>query len=77
MTQAEMIAAAQAAADMIDMSACELTLADRALIANLSQDAAMRKAAKSGSEFAAYWAGSASASLQHHYRAGAYRTVRA
>ena len=76
MTHAEMIAAAQAADNMIDMSAGELTLADRTLIANLSQDAAIRKAAKSGSEFAAYWAGSATASLQHRYRAGAFRTVR-
>jgi len=59
--------AAHAAADLIDVDVL-------ALVAAANQVAEMAEATDS---FAAYWAGSASASVQHHYRAGAYSTVRA
>lgn len=52
-------------------------LAHRASLAKADQLAEIRKAEAAGDDFAAYWAGSASASLGHHYRRGAVRTVRA
>jgi hypothetical protein len=65
MTQAEMIQADQVAAAQIDPEIL-------AICAVANQVAEMAEATDS---FAAYWAGSASASVMHHYHAGAVVTV--
>lgn len=62
-----LIEAAHAAADLIDADVL-------ALVAVANQVEEMAAATDS---FAAYWAGSASASVLHHYRTGAVVTVRA
>jgi hypothetical protein len=61
----DLIQAATAAADLIDTDVL-------ALAAVINQVAEMAEATDS---FAAYWAGSISASVGHHYAAGAVRTV--
>lgn len=66
MTRTAQVQAAQAAADLIDADVM-------ALVAASNQRAEMAGADDS---FAAYWAGSASASVAHHYAVGAVRTVR-
>lgn len=71
MTNASQIQAAQAAAELIDLDMDCL-----AAIAVSNQLREMEEAEAAGNSFAAYWAGSASASIQHHYRVGAFRKVR-
>ncbi len=61
-----LIQAAAEAAELIDADVL-------AMVAVANQVAEMNEATDS---FAAYWAGSASASVMHHYRVGAVRTVR-
>ena len=46
-----------------------------AYIAKDDQIAEVAAAEMAGDSFAAYWAGSVSASVQHHYRRGAFTTV--
>jgi hypothetical protein len=48
-----------------------------AAAAKADQVAAMAKAEAEGDSFAAYWAGSASASIMHHARRGAVVTIHA
>lgn len=72
MTNAELIAASHAAAKLIDLDADCL-----AAIARSNQLEEMEAAEAAGDSFAAYWAGSASASVMHHYRVGAVVTVKA
>jgi hypothetical protein len=48
-----------------------------AAAAKADQVAAMAKAEAEGDSFAAYWAGSASASIMHHARRGAVVTIKA
>ena len=57
---------------MTDLTSIEIRIA--ALRAKVAQMKAMAEAAKVDS-FAAYWAGSASASVAHHYSQGAVREV--
>lgn len=64
------VQAATAAADLIDVDVL-------ALVAISNQLAEMAELEAAGDSFAAYWAGSASASIQHQYRVGAYHTIRA
>jgi hypothetical protein len=68
MTQAELIQASFAAAELID-----LDIETRAALAKSSQLQAMEDAREAGDEFAAYWASSASASVMAHYRWKAVR----
>lgn len=55
----------------------ENSLATAVAQAKSDQLAAMAKAEAAGDWFAAFWAGSASASVQHHARRGAVVTIRA
>ncbi len=48
----------------------------RAAQANADQVAARRRAEAAGDSFAAYWAGSASASIAHHVKRGAVVIVK-
>jgi hypothetical protein len=59
-----------AAADLISVDVL-------ALVARDNQLAEMAACEAAGDSFAAYWAGSASASIAHQYRVGAFVTVRA
>lgn len=67
MTSQAQIQAANAAAELIDVDIL-------ALVAKANQLAEMNEATDS---FAAYWAGSASSSVMHHYRVGAVVNIRA
>jgi hypothetical protein len=72
MTSAEQIALShQVAAEMADDIAALL-----AEVAKADQMAEVRAHEEAGDTFAAYWAGTASASVLRHYRTGAYTTVR-
>lgn len=51
-------------------------IAARAALAKADQLAEMRRLDAAGDSFAAYWAGSASASVMHHARRGAVVTVK-
>lgn len=70
MTRAQLIQASFAAAEMIDLDADTL-----AAVARSAQLEEMEDAEAHGDTFAAYWAGSASASVMHHYRKGAVTVV--
>lgn len=52
-------------------------LIDLEVLALVARDNQAAEASEATDTFAAYWAGSASASVAHHYAVGAYRTVRA
>ena len=65
MTNAQQIQAAAEAADLIDLDVL-------ALVAKADQVAEVARLEAAGDTFAAYWAGSASASIGHHYRVGAW-----
>lgn len=60
--------AARAAADLIDVDVL-------ALVAKANQLEEMAAHEAAGDDFAAYWAGSASSSVMHHYRVGAVVNV--
>jgi hypothetical protein len=62
--------AAAQAAELIDLDVL-------ALVAKADQVAEVARLEAEGDSIAAYWAGSASASVMHHYRRGAFTTVRA
>lgn len=72
MTNAEMIQASFAAAELI-----ELDVEMLAALARMDQMEEVQAAEARGDNFAAYWAGSASASVVAHYRRGAFHTVAA
>lgn len=69
--QAQLIQASFAAAELIELDTDML-----AALARSAQLDAMEAAEAAGDSFAAYWAGSASASVMHHYAVGAFKTVR-
>lgn len=53
-----------------------MTIEERADQAKRDQLAEMRRANEAGDSLAAYWAGSASASVMHHCKRGAVVTLR-